>query len=143
MAEDDPDDPDDRQLTQRALAVARIANDFRMVKDGVELMDYLFRRGSFKDPADSPRPGLILLDLNMPRKDGLQCLREIRQDVSLRRIPVVVLTTSQSDEDLYRSYDIGANSYIRKPVSFQSLVEIVRVLGQYWFEIVDLPQLPE
>ena len=140
MAEDDPDD---RQLTQRALAVARIANDFRMVKDGVELMDYLFRRGSFKDPADSPRPGLILLDLNMPRKDGLQCLREIRQDVSLRRIPVVVLTTSQSDEDLYRSYDIGANSYIRKPVSFQSLVEIVRVLGQYWFEIVDLPQLPE
>jgi CheY-like chemotaxis protein len=134
MAEDDPDD---QLLTRRALVIARLANDFRTVKDGVELMDYLFRRDGFQDPAASPRPGLILLDLNMPRKDGRQCLQEIKNDRKLRRIPVVILTTSKAEEDVCRSYDLGANSYIRKPVTFESLVNIVKVLGQYWFEIVE------
>lgn len=140
MAEDDPDD---QLLTRRALAVARLGNDFRTVKDGVELMDYLFRRDGFQDPAISPRPGLILLDLNMPRKDGRQCLHEIKNDAKLRRIPVVVLTTSKAEEDVCRSYELGANSYIRKPVTFESLVNIVKVLGQYWFEIVEPSEICE
>lgn len=102
-------------------------------------MAYLFRTGAFADPRKSPLPGLILLDLNMPRKDGRECLREIKENVSLRHLPVVVLTTSQAEEDVYRSYQLGVNSYVRKPVSFQALVELTKVLGRYWFEIVELP----
>jgi CheY-like chemotaxis protein len=102
-------------------------------------MDYLHRRGAFTDPASAPRPDLILLDLNMPRKDGREALHEIKADPALRRIPVVVLTTSKTEQDVLRSYDLGANSYITKPVTFDSLVEVVRTLGQYWFEIVELP----
>ena len=133
------DDADDRLLTKKALDSARLVNDFRTVADGEQLLAYLRQRDPFKDPAAAPRPGLVLLDLNMPRKDGREALAEIKQDPALRRIPVVVLTTSKSEEDVLRSYDLGANSYIRKPVTFESLVEVMRALGQYWFQIVELP----
>jgi CheY-like chemotaxis protein len=134
------DDEDDRKLAQDALAESRLANDFHTVEDGEELMDYLLRRGKYAALADSPRPGLILLDLNMPKKDGREALREIKADPSLRRIPVVVLTTSKAEEDIYRTYDLGANSFITKPVMFESLVRVMRELGTYWFEIVELPR---
>ena len=135
------DDEDDRLLATEALAESRLSNELRCVEDGVELMDYLYRRGQYAPPASAPRPGLILLDLNMPRKDGREALREIKGDPSLRSIPVVVLTTSRADEDIVRSYDLGANSYIPKPVTFEGLVEVVRALGRYWIEIVELPDL--
>jgi two-component system response regulator len=133
------DDPDDRRLTQDALAESRLANDLRCVEDGQELLDYLRRDGRFGGPDAAPRPGLILLDLNMPRMDGREALEAIKADPGLRSIPIVVLTTSKSEEDVFRSYDLGVNSFITKPVSFQGLVEVVRVLGHYWFEIVELP----
>lgn len=134
------DDADDRMLAQDALEESRLANDVRFVEDGEQLLDYLYRRGDYVSPSDSPRPGLILLDLNMPRKDGREALRHIKADESLRRIPVVVLTTSKAEEDVYRSYDLGVNSFITKPVTFEGLVEVMKVLGQYWFEIVELPE---
>jgi CheY-like chemotaxis protein len=133
------DDADDRMLARDALAESRLANDLREVEDGEELLDYLHRRGRYADPATSPRPGLILLDLNMPRKDGREALREIKADANLRHIPVVVLTTSKAEEDIYRTYDLGVSSFITKPVSFEGLVSVMRVLGKYWFEIVELP----
>ena len=133
------DDADDRLMASEALEESRLANDLRFVEDGEELMDYLHRRGRYADPAASPRPGLILLDLNMPRKDGREALREIKGDPALRSIPVVVLTTSKAEEDIYRTYDLGVNSFITKPVQFESLVEVMKTLGKYWFEIVELP----
>ena len=123
------DDADDRLLTKKAFDSARLVNDFRTVADGEQLLAYLRQRDPFKDPAAAPRPGLILLDLNMPKKDGREALAEIKQDPALRRIPVVVLTTSKSEEDVLRSYDLGANSYIRKPVTFESLVEVMKAFG--------------
>ncbi len=132
------DDPDDRLLTREALTMARLANPLRLVEDGEELLDYLKQRGAYAPPAEAPRPGLILLDLNMPRKDGREALKEIKADPALRRIPVVVLTTSKMDRDILKSYDLGANSYIVKPVTFDQLVHVVRTLGEYWFEIVEL-----
>ena len=109
-------------------------------EDGEELLDYLYHRGSkYTAPGSSPTPGLILLDLNMPRKDGREALREIKSDPDLRRIPVVVLTTSKAEEDIYRTYDLGANSFITKPVSFEGLVAVMRDIGRYWIEIVELP----
>jgi len=133
------DDPDDRLLARQALEKSRLANDLRCVEDGEELLDYLRRRGKYADPKESPRPGLVLLDLNMPRKDGREALREIKSDPKLRDIPVVVLTTSKAEEDIARSYNLGVNSYITKPVKFSALVEVMRALGKYWFEIVELP----
>jgi CheY-like chemotaxis protein len=133
------DDADDRQLTREALEDARLINDIRFVENGEELLDYLRRQGKYAPPAEAPRPGLILLDLNMPRKDGRVVLKELKQDPDLRTIPVVVLTTSKSDEDIYRSYDLGVNSYIVKPVTFEALVDILQTLEKYWFEIVELP----
>ena len=133
------DDADDRMLTRDALRESRLANDLRTVTDGEELMDYLKRRGRYADAAQSPRPGLILLDLNMPRKDGREALKEIKSDPALRQIPVVVLTTSKAEEDIYRTYDLGVNSFITKPVEFSGLVKAMRTLGCYWFEIVELP----
>ena len=133
------DDADDRMMAGEALAESRLANDLRFVEDGEELMDYLHRRGRFSDPSDAPRPGLILLDLNMPRKDGREALSEIKSDPELRKIPVVVLTTSQAEEDIYRTYDLGVNSFITKPVMFESMVAVMKALGKYWFEIVELP----
>ncbi|MEB3338393.1 MAG: response regulator [Leptolyngbyaceae bacterium] len=133
------DDPDDRLMTREALEENRLANDLHFVENGEELMDYLLHRGQYTDPKSAPRPGLLLLDLNMPKKDGREALQEIRAHAQLRQIPVVILTTSQAEEDIYRSYDLGSNSFITKPVSFQALVSIMKVLGNYWFEIVELP----
>lgn len=134
------DDPDDRLLTLRALQEYQLMNRMSFVQDGEELMDYLYRRGRFSDPASSPRPGVILLDLNMPRKDGRQALQEIKADPHLRSIPVVVMTTSKAEEDILRSYDLGVNAYVTKPVTFHALVDVMRVLATFWFEIVQLPQ---
>jgi len=133
------DDPDDRMLTKDALAECRLANVVDFVVDGEELMEYLCRRGKYKHLAKVPLPGLILLDLNMPRKDGREALKEIRQDPALRRIPIVVLTTSKAEEDILRTYELGVNSFIIKPVTFESLVDIVKTIAKYWFEIVELP----
>jgi CheY-like chemotaxis protein len=139
MAEDDPDD---RLLAEKALKEYRLKNCIRFVEDGEELLDYLRRRGKYSDPASSPTPGLILLDLNMPRMDGREALAEIKADSQLRKIPVVVLTTSRAEEDILRSYDLGVNSYITKPVTFQGLAEVMKALSIYWFEIVKLPNGP-
>ena len=133
------DDPEDRMLAKEALDQARVANDFRFVEDGEELMDYLYQRGKYTDSINSPRPGLILLDLNMPKKDGRETLKEIKDDHYLRRIPVVILTTSKAEEDIYRTYDIGASSFVTKPVTFEGLVDVMKGLATYWFEIVILP----
>lgn len=133
------DDPDDRQLTEDAFSENRLANQLHCVEDGEELMDYLHRRGKYESLRNEPLPGLILLDLNMPRKDGREALKEIKADPGLRRIPIVVLTTSKAEEDIVRSYDLGVNSYVTKPVTFKSLVELIKVLGRYWFEVVELP----
>lgn len=136
MAEDDPDD---RFLSEEALKEARVINELHVVEDGEELMDYLCRRGQFELPASSPRPGLILLDLNLPKKDGREALKEIKSSPSLRRIPVVVLTTSRAEEDILRTYDLGVSGYITKPISLTALVNVMKVLGDYWLEIVELP----
>jgi CheY-like chemotaxis protein len=135
------DDSDDRLLLKDAMADCGWSGELRCVEDGEELLDYLLRRGKYQSPASAPRPGLILLDLNMPRKDGRQALREIGADASLRRIPVVVLTTSKADTDIASLYDLGANSFVSKPVQFDALVNVIRVLSQYWFKTVALPAL--
>jgi CheY-like chemotaxis protein len=133
------DDEEDRMLAAGALEESRVVNDLRFVEDGEELLDYLYHRGQYAEESSSPTPGLILLDLNMPRKDGREALREIKAHPDLRRIPVVVLTTSKAEEDIYRTYDLGANSFITKPVSFEGLVAVMRDIGRYWIEIVELP----
>jgi CheY-like chemotaxis protein len=133
------DDDEDAQLTLDALKKNRLGNDVRVVRDGEEVMEYLRRSGGYGDANDAPAPGLILLDLNMPRKDGREVLAEIKSDARLRQIPVIVLTTSQAEEDIVRSYDLGVNSFITKPVTFAGLAEAMRVVSEYWFEIVELP----
>jgi CheY-like chemotaxis protein len=133
------DDEDDRLMTRDALRDARLHNDLRFVIDGVDLMDYLQRRGRHADPESSPRPGLILLDLNMPRMDGREALAKIKGDPELRKIPVIILTTSKAEEDIVRTYDLGVNSFITKPVTFLGLVDVMKVFTRYWLEIVDLP----
>jgi CheY-like chemotaxis protein len=132
------DDSDDRLLVKDALDECGWPGELRCVENGEELLDYLQCRGTYAN-AEPPRPGLILLDLNMPRKDGRQALREIKADAVLRQIPVVILTTSKADADVQTSYDLGANSFISKPVQFEDLVSVIRLLGQYWFNTVKLP----
>ena len=132
------DDEEDCLMARDALQEGRILNDLRVVHNGEELLDYLHRRGRFAD-TDAPRPGLILLDLNMPRMDGREALRAIKNDPELRAIPIVVLTTSKAEEDIVRSYELAANSFISKPVTFAGLVDVMRDIGHYWLEIVDLP----
>jgi len=134
------DDPDDRMLTADALRESRLANRLVMVEDGTELMDYLRREGRWSDPASSPRPGIILIDLNMPKMDGREALAAIKADQRFASIPVVILTTSHAEADIVRSYEIGANSYIAKPVTFEGLVQVMADLGRYWFDIVQLPE---
>ena len=134
------DDDDDFMLTTQALKDNRLINRVYRVKDGIELMEYLNRKGDYADPESSPSPSLILLDLNMPRMDGREALRAIKGNAALRKYPVVVLTTSRAQEDIVRAYDLGVNSFISKPVSFHGLVDAVKVLGRYWFEVVDLPE---
>ena len=133
------DDPDDRALTKEAFVESHLANDLRFVEDGEELLDYLNRRGKYTDPASAPWPGIILLDLNMPRKDGREALQELKADPRFRTIRVVIMTTSKAEEDVVKSYNLSAASYITKPVTFDRLVEVVKALGKYWLEIVELP----
>ncbi|MDF9796939.1 two-component system response regulator [Catalinimonas alkaloidigena] len=132
------DDPDDRMLTKEALMENKLANDLHFVEDGEELMDYLLKRGKYNED-NAPKPGLILLDLNMPKKDGREALTEIKADPTLRRIPIIVLTTSKAEEDILRTYDLGISSFITKPVTFDDLVEVAKAIGNYWFGIVVLP----
>jgi CheY-like chemotaxis protein len=133
------DDPDDREMTRKALEKNHLANELYTVGDGEELMDFLHHRGRFAPPALSPTPGLILLDLNMPKKDGREALAEIKRDRALRRIPVVVVTTSKAEEDIFRTYDLGCNSFISKPITLPGLVDVMMLIGKYWFQIVTLP----
>lgn len=133
------DDTDDCLLIEDAFKECELVNDFHVVHDGEELLDYLLRRDKYVDPSTSPRPELILLDLNMPRMDGREALKQIRKDSKLRRIPVIVLTTSQAEEDILQSYDAGANSFISKPGSYEGLVEAMQTLSTFWFQIVKLP----
>ncbi len=133
------DDAEDRQLVRDALLESRLHNELMTVNDGEELLDYLRRRGEYRSAERAPRPGLILLDLAMPKMDGREALEEIKKDADLRKIPVVVMTTSSAEEDICRSYDLGASSYITKPVKFEELVKVMQAIGRYWFEIVELP----
>jgi CheY-like chemotaxis protein len=133
------DDRGDQELTRRALEQDAIGVDLRIVNDGEEALDYLFRRGSYRDAARSPRPDLILLDLNMPKKNGREVLEVLKQSPHLCRIPVVILTTSQQEADIISTYDLGCNSYVQKPVDLDQFIGVVRKLGMYWFEIVTLP----
>jgi two-component system response regulator len=133
------DDPDDRRLTREAFEESHLRNDLRFVEDGEELLDYLHRRGKYIDPESSPWPAILLLDLNMPRKDGREALEEIRKETRFRVIRVVIMTTSKAEEDVVRSYNLSAASYIAKPVTFERLVDVVKALGKYWLEIVELP----
>ncbi|MDY7231404.1 response regulator [Hyalangium rubrum] len=135
------DDADDRDLTRDAMRQSRLRNELRYVEDGEELLDYLNHRGRYTDPKDAPLPGLILLDLNMPRKDGREALREIKSHPGLRRIPVIILTTSKTEEDVLRTYDLGANCFITKPGTFEELVEVVKVLDKHWVQTAELPQV--
>lgn len=133
------DDEDDSMLVREALAESQLQIEAYIVRNGEELMDFLYNRGQYVDKSSAPRPDLILLDLNMPKKDGIEALRDIKSDPQLRRIPVVVLTTSGAQEDIDNTYDLGANSFIIKPVTFDSFVEVMKTLEKYWFEIVKLP----
>ncbi|WP_299701396.1 response regulator [uncultured Pontibacter sp.] len=134
------DDAEDRMLIKEALEENRLSNAIQFVENGEELMDYLHNRGRFNDKEKYQTPGLILLDLNMPKKDGREALKEIKADEHLRVLPVVVLTTSKAEEDILRTYDLGVSSFITKPVTFTALVDVMRTLSKYWFEIVELPK---
>ncbi len=136
MAEDDPDD---RLLVREAMEEGHLLNELYFVEDGVQLLDYLKHQGDYANPEQAPFPDLILLDLNMPRKDGREALQEIKTDPKLRRIPVIVLTTSKAEEDIFRTYDLGVAGYITKPVTFDGLIEVMKTIAQYWFQIVKLP----
>lgn len=135
------DDIEDQMLLADAFGESQLINDLRFVDDGEQLLEYLRQQGRYADPATAPRPGVILLDLNMPRKDGREALQEIKADPTLRQIPIIVLTTSWAEEDIFRSYDLGVNSFITKPVTFGGLVEVLHMVRKYWFELVELPPL--
>jgi CheY-like chemotaxis protein len=136
------DDPDDRLLMRDAFHESLLWDNVCFVEDGEELLDYLYRRGNYRDPEAAPWPGIIILDLNMPRKDGREAIREIKADPNLKRIPLVVLTTSQAEHDILYSYGLGVSSFIVKPVTFTALVEVTRLIGQYWFGVIELPPAP-
>lgn len=135
------DDDDDYLLTKKALKENKLLNTLARVEDGEQLLDYLKKRGKYKNSA--VRPGVILLDLNMPKKDGREALRDIKSDPDLQDIPIVIFTTSKAEEDIYRSYQLGSNSFITKPVTFENLIMVMNTFSQYWFEIVELPQINE
>lgn len=137
------DDDDDYLLTKKALKESKLLNKLHRVKDGEELLEYLRHEGAYADGTVYERPGIILLDLNMPRKDGREALKEIKSDPKLRNIPVVVFTTSKAEEDIYKTYELGVNSFITKPVTFDSLIKVMQTLGTYWLEIVELPNTNE
>ena len=133
------DDADDQMLIIDALKESRLKNNVQCVENGEELMDYLRNKGKYSDQKKYPTPGIILLDLNMPKKDGREALKEIRADEKLKRIPIIILTTSKAEEDVLKTYNLGANSFITKPVTFIAMVEVMNKLKNYWFEIVELP----
>lgn len=137
------DDEEDREMALKALNRADVADEIFTVSDGEELLDFLNHRGRYESPAMSPTPGLILLDLNMPKKDGREALAEIKADPALRRIPVVVMTTSLAERDILHTYNLGSNSYISKPASMDELVDVMAALGHYWFQVVRLPSSAE
>jgi CheY-like chemotaxis protein len=132
------DDEEDRELARDALQGSRLANEMQFVTDGQDLLDYLHHKGRWTEE-NAPRPGIILLDLNMPNKDGREALAEIKADESLRRIPIVVLTTSKDEADVLATYDLGVSSFITKPVTFGGLVDVMKTWTQYWFEIIEIP----
>ncbi|EAU63196.1 two-component response regulator [Stigmatella aurantiaca DW4/3-1] len=134
------DDADDRELAREALRVSQVPSDLRCVEDGEELLEYLSRSGRYSDPRTAPSPGLILLDLNMPRMDGREVLRTLKKDPLLKRIPVIILSTSRRDEDVLKSYDLGANCFITKPGSFSELIQVMKVLDACWIQIAELPR---
>lgn len=136
MAEDDEHDI---VATKRAWKKHHVANPLYIVRDGEQCLDYLYRRGKYADPSSAPRPGIILLDIKMPKRDGLSVLEEIKADESLRRLPVIILTTSKAEEDRVRSYDLGANAYIVKPVGFDNFSLAVRTINLFW-QLVELPE---
>ena len=133
------DDPEDRMLVEDAMEESRLVNDMHFVENGEELMDYLYRRGKYANMSDTPLPGLILLDLNMPKKDGREALEEIKADPDLKRIPIVVLTTSKAEEDILSTYDLGVSGFVIKPITFESLVSVLKTVSKYWFEVVEPP----
>lgn len=133
------DDAEDRMLIADALKESRLTNGVQNVENGEELLQYLKNKGKFSDKKKYPLPGIILLDLNMPKKDGREALKEIRADKILKNIPIVILTTSKAEEDILKTYDLGANSFITKPVTFSAMVDVMKTLNKYWFEIVELP----
>jgi CheY-like chemotaxis protein len=133
------DDPDDRLLTRRALAESSVSTAFAAVENGEELLHYLRREEEYDNSQSAPRPDLILLDLNMPGTDGREALREIKSDSELRRIPVVVLTTSEAEQDILQSYDLGVNAFVTKPVTFDALADTMESLGEFWSDLVKLP----
>ena len=136
------DDEEDRLLIKEAFEESRLMNKIYFVDDGEDLMNFLLRRPPYTSE-NAPRPGMILLDLNMPRKDGREALMEIKSNPELKTIPVVILTTSRTEEDVVRSYDIGVNSFITKPVTFSGLIKVVQTLSYYWLKIVELPESNE
>ena len=130
------DNPGDHRLTTEAMHEGKVYNNLHWAKDGVEALDFLKRRGKF---ANAPRPDIILLDLNLPKKDGREVLSEIKQDDDLRSIPVVILTTSQAEEDVLRSYDLHANCYVTKPVDLDKFIVVVQSIDRFWLNVVTLP----
>lgn len=135
------DDPADTLLARKAMAQCNGAIDFRCVNDGETLLAYLHRSGPFAPPAEAPVPELILLDLNMPGLDGRGALRQIKTDPDLHRIPVIVMTTSQAEEDILRSYDLGANSFITKPLTYDRLLKVMGTISEYWFSVASPPRV--
>jgi CheY-like chemotaxis protein len=133
------DDADDRMMIRDAFEESKLGNPIDFIEDGMELMEYLNRQGKYSSLKGQPYPGFILLDLNMPRKDGRTALKEIKESAELHRIPIVILTTSKAEEDIIKTYNLGVNSFICKPVSFDKLVDIVKTVGHYWIQIVALP----
>ncbi len=133
------DNVQDIEITQRAFAKGRVRNELAVVRDGEEAIEYLYHRGKYQDPATSPRPGMILLDLNLPKVGGLEVLQQIKKDDQLKQIPVIVLTVSQREEDVVRSYDLGVNTYIQKPVEFDNFMRVVNAVHEYWILIATLP----
>ena len=133
------DDADDRMMIKDAFEESKLSNPVDFVEDGMQLMEYLRREGEYRHLANQPYPGFVLLDLNMPRKDGRTVLKEIKESAELHRIPIIILTTSKAEEDIVKTYNLGVNSFICKPVSFDKLVDIVKTVGHYWIEIVALP----
>jgi CheY-like chemotaxis protein len=133
------DDPEDRYLIDEALSESRVPHQLNVVEDGDELLDYLYNRGKYEAKEDAPRPGLILLDLSMPRRNGWEVLELIKNDPDLKRIPTVILTNSHAEEDILRAYKLGVSGYISKPVSYMGLLNAMKTLGSYWLEINRLP----